>query len=248
MVPVVARAAFVGLAVVSSSLVLIAGTAGARVSSAHVDSNCTANTPFGVLPQVQPFDLDVNAPLETADTSPFTVTIPGGTTTLANRQAGFPVVSYSGAYTTYQVAGGTIVSGSATAAGAATWNNGSGPQSTSNDVTELSSTLVESGVPGTLTTGGHNIALTTPDVTFQVQPDALNTPVFIEGHEGGSGLVLSIGAVTATCPLLDTVISKTPWRSSARRRRRPSRSSTRPSTARQDRRAAARTTRQPRAP
>ena len=202
-------AALVGLAVISSSLVLFSGAADARVSSAHINATCAAVTPFGPLSQPRAFDLDVNAPLETADASAFTVTIPGGTTTLENKQAGFPATSYSNLYTVYSVTGGTVVAGSALAAGSASYDNGSGPQSTPNVVTEVGTDKVRTETPGPLLTNGHNISLTTPDVTFSVLPNALDTPVFVNGNEAGSDVLLSIGAISATCPLLDTPISKT---------------------------------------
>jgi hypothetical protein len=200
--------ALVGVAIVASSLVM-ASAAGARVFSRHIDATCTAQTPFGPLQQARDFDLDVIAPLETPDTSPFTVTIPGGSTLLQRAQASQQVSSYSNIYTVYQVVGGTIVPGSPVINGDTTWNTGSGPEVVANEATEQSSTLLRTRVPGPLNTNGNNGTLTTPDITFQIQPDALDTPVFVNANEAGSDVTLSFGNVSATCPLNNAQISKT---------------------------------------
>jgi hypothetical protein len=174
-----------------------------------INATCAAQTPIGPISQMQTFNLSVDAPLETADASPFVVTLPGGTTTLQKTAGGFPAQQYSDLFQTYQITGGSIVPGSSLLNGTTTYNNGTGPTATTTNVTEDTPTQLTVATPGPLPTNNHNIALVTPSVTFNVQPDALGTPVLIKAHQGGSSLLITgLGPVSATCPQNDTTISK----------------------------------------
>ncbi len=177
------------------------GAAGA--GTVHIQTKCSGTLNGSNITVDRAFDPTANAPAQVAEDENYTVTVPGGTTTLENKQAGLNVASYEQLYTLFGVVGGTVTS--VDPAPDPTINGNSTPGEAFVD----GNGRVRIGTPGPVPPG----TLVTPTVTFHVQPDPGSSWVGtkITAFQAGSIVHFSgaTGTASAICPLNDRTLSAT---------------------------------------